>query len=81
MVAEPATVRSTWAPDTLTDATRHVPALEVPVLVTVGAREPSAYRAKAEQVAAAARDAELVVLDDDHYYAADRARLSETVLD
>ena len=81
VVAEAATVLSTWAPDTLADAGRHVAALEVPLLVTVGSREPSVYRAKAEQVAAAARDAELLVLDDDHYYAVDRARFSETVLD
>lgn len=81
MVAEAATVLSTWGPASNADTVRYAPQLGVPVLVTVGSREPAAYRDKAEAVAAAAPDAELIVLDDDHYYRTDRAALIEAALD
>ncbi|MCZ7526638.1 MAG: alpha/beta hydrolase [Acidimicrobiia bacterium] len=80
MVAEAATVLSLWGPGSLADPTLHVPRLSIPVLVTVGDREPSAYRERAERVADAAADAELVVLPGDHYYD-DREALVSTVLD
>lgn len=81
MVAEAATVLSTWSPNTRADSTRYVPEIAVPLLVLVGAREPAGYRQRAEDVAAAAADAELLVLDDDHYYARDRAGMSEAIFD
>jgi alpha-beta hydrolase superfamily lysophospholipase len=81
MVAEAATVLSTWGPASRADTVRYAPQLSLPVLVTVGRREPSPYRAKADAVAAALPDAELIELDDDHYYAADRAALVEQALD
>ncbi len=81
MVAEAATVLSTWGPETEADSRRHVGVLEVPVLVVVGSREPDGYRRRAEQTAAAAVDGELVVVDDDHYYRRDREGLVALVLD
>lgn len=81
MVAEAATVLSTWGPASRADTLRFAPQLAVPVLVTVGRREPGVYRDKAEAVAAATPDAELIVLDDDHYYGADRAALIDLALD
>jgi pimeloyl-ACP methyl ester carboxylesterase len=81
MVAEAATVLSTWGSASRADTVRYAPQFPVPVLVTVGRREPGPYRAKAEAVAAATPDAELIVFDDDHYYGADRAALVEHALD
>ena len=81
MVAEAATVLSTWGPTTEADSRRHIGALDVPVLVTIGSREPEGYRRRAEETAAAARDGELLVLDDDHYYRRHRDDLLERVLD
>lgn len=81
MVAEAATVLSIWGPDTLAAAEQHLPKVSVPVLVTIGEREPGPYRQKAESVAASASDAELIVLPDDHYYSRDRAALIEVILD
>jgi len=81
MVAEAATVLSTWGPDTLADSRRHMGSLPMPVLVVSGSREPAAYRQRAEEVAAGAPDGELVVLDDDHYYRRDPGTLTAVVLD
>jgi len=81
MVAEAATVLSTWGPDTLANSRRHLGALDVPVLVLVGGREPAGYRRRAEETAASARDGELVVVDDDHYYRRHRDGLGAVVLD
>lgn len=81
MVAEAATVLSTWGPHTLADSRRHVGSLPMPVLVVSGSREPVAYRRRAEEVAAAAPDGELVVLDDDHYYRRHPDALTAVVLD
>ncbi len=80
MVAEAATILSVWGPDTLAVSQRHVPALDVPLLVTVGSREPPPYRENAAAVVAAARTARLEVLDDDHYYGRDRAALVRLLL-
>ncbi|MDA8280398.1 MAG: hypothetical protein M0Z63_08285 [Actinomycetota bacterium] len=81
MVAEAATVLSTWGPDTLADSRRHVGSLSMPVLVVSGAREPAPYRRRAEEVAAGAPDGELLVIDDDHYYRRDPDQLTAAVLD
>lgn len=81
MVAQASTVLSIWGHDTIAASEQHLPRVSVPVLVTIGRREPRPYREKAETVAAAARDAELVVLDDDHYYSRDRAALLEVIFD
>ncbi|MGE3619361.1 MAG: alpha/beta fold hydrolase [Acidimicrobiia bacterium] len=81
VVAEAATVLSTWRPGTNADTMRWAHAIDVPVLVTVGGREPSPYRRRAEEIAAALPDAELVVVDDDHYYGRTRPELAATVLD
>ncbi len=81
MVAEAATVLSTWGPDTLADSRRHVGSLPMPVLVVSGSREPAPYRQRAEEVAAGAPDGELVVLDDDHYYRRHPEALTAAVLD
>jgi pimeloyl-ACP methyl ester carboxylesterase len=81
MVAEAATVLSTWGPHTEADSRRHVGSIDVPVLVVVGRREPASYRRRAEETVDAAPDAELVVVDDDHYYRRHRADLGALVLD
>jgi pimeloyl-ACP methyl ester carboxylesterase len=81
MVAEAATVLNVWGPDTSALTHLHVGEIGVPLLVTSALREPSIYRAYAEQVAAAAVDADFEVLDDDHYYSADRSGLAALVLD
>ncbi len=79
MVGEARTVLSTFAPDTLANSARHVPRVRVPMLVTVGAREPSGYRQAADEVTAAASDAEQAVFDDDHYYNQDPAGFTDTI--
>lgn len=81
MVAQASTLISIWAPDTLAASEQHLPKVSVPVLVTIGEREPAPYREKAESVAASAVDVELIVLPDDHYYSKDRAGMIEVILD
>ncbi len=81
MVAQASTVISIWGHDTIAASEQHLPSVTVPVLVTVGEREPGPYKDKAETVAASAPDHELIVLPDDHYYSHDRAGLWEVVLD
>ena len=81
MVAQASTVLSIWGHDTLASSELHLPRISVPVLVTIGEREPAPYRARAETVAASALDSELIVLPDDHYYSRDRAGLIEVILD
>jgi len=81
MVVEAATLLNVWGPATIAASHLHVGSIGVPLLVTSGRREPTVYRAYAEEVAAAADDAELVLLDDDHYYGLDRPAWAATVLD
>lgn len=80
MVAEARVALSVWGPDSRARAEEYVGDLDLPVLVTVGGREPPAYRERAAVVAAAA-GVEVVTLDDDHYYANDPATAVSTVLD
>jgi pimeloyl-ACP methyl ester carboxylesterase len=80
MVVEAATMLDVWGPETNAVAHEVVRSIELPLLVTSGRREPSVYRDYAAEVAAAAPDGELVSLDDDHYYSADREGFVETVL-
>lgn len=81
MVAEAETIVRTWGHDTDALSDRNVGEVRIPMLVTSGLREPSIYRTYAEQVVQAAPDAELELVDDDHYYAFDRPALARTVLD
>lgn len=80
MVVEAATALSVWGPDSLADSEADVPHLGLPVCVTVGGLEPAPYRERAEAVAAAA-GVEVVVVEDDHYYAREPARVAQLVLD
>ncbi|MFV0316676.1 MAG: alpha/beta fold hydrolase [Microthrixaceae bacterium] len=81
MVAEAATVLSVWGPDNLADAVRFMPEIDIPTLVTVGAREPTPYRDKARHVAEAGSDIRFVELADNHYYTSDRDHLIATVFE
>lgn len=80
MVVEAATALSVWGPESKAISEPHVGALDLPILVTIGRREPAPYRDRAASVARAA-GVELVDLDDDHYYANHPDRLATTVLD
>lgn len=80
MVAEAATVLSVWGPETLARSEQRIGQLDLPLLVTVGGREPGAYHEQAETLARLGRG-RLEVLDDDHYYQRDRSRLVELVLE
>ena len=80
MVVEAATALSVWGPESLAHSERYVPHLDLPMLVLVGAREPSAYRQRAASVADAAGTPRRE-LDDDHYFANDPDGLARTVLD
>jgi pimeloyl-ACP methyl ester carboxylesterase len=81
MVAEAATVVNVWGRDTLARSDHHVGDLSLPMLVSSGRREPSVYVAFAEGVAEAAGGCDFELLDDDHYYAADRAGFAAFVLE
>ena len=82
VVAEAGSVLSLWGPQSQARCPYHVPALDVPILVLVGGREDAPYQREAEDTAAAARDARLVVLDgEDHYFRRDRALMADTVYD
>lgn len=80
VVGEAQTMLSTFGPETLANSALHVPRISLPMLVTVGEREPSGYRHRADEVAAASSNVEQVVLDDDHYYSNDRGGFMETIL-
>lgn len=80
MVIEAATALSVWGPDSLAHSEDYVPHLDLPVYVTVGGREPTPYRERAQAVAAAA-GVEVVEVDDDHYYARSSGPLADLVLD
>ncbi len=79
MVGEAQSLLSTFGPGSLANSALHVPRISLPMLVTVGERESSGYRQRADEVAAAACDVELAVLDDDHYYSRDRAGFLDTI--
>ena len=55
--------------------------VRVPLLVTAGLREPAVYRDYIELVAGSAPDADLELVEDDHYYGADRPGFARRVLD
>jgi pimeloyl-ACP methyl ester carboxylesterase len=81
MVAEAATVLSTWGWDFEEETVAALGRLALPVLVVSGRREPASYRAYAERVAEAAPGGELLVLDDNHYYSRDRTAMARIVTD
>lgn len=81
MVAEAATVLSTWGWDFEEQTVAALGRLALPVLVVSGRREPASYRAYAERVAEAAPGGELLVLDDNHYYSRDRSAMARVVTD
>jgi pimeloyl-ACP methyl ester carboxylesterase len=81
MVAEAATVLSTWGWDFEEQTVAALGRSSLPVLVVSGRREPPSYRAYAERVAEAAPGGELLVLDENHYYSRDRTAMARTVTD
>lgn len=81
MVAEAASILTTWGPESDVLGHENVSDVHVPLLVTAGLREPSVYRDYIALVARTAPDADLELLDDDHYYALDRPGFARLVLD
>lgn len=81
VIAEAATVLSIWAPESSSRCLHHLPDITVPILVVVGGREPEPYLDEARTTVQEAHDADLLVLDEDHYYRSDRARLGAEVFD
>lgn len=80
MVAEAATILATWGSESDVLGHENVADVRVPLLVTAGLREPSIYREYIALVAETAQDADLELLDEDHYYALDRPAFARAVL-
>jgi pimeloyl-ACP methyl ester carboxylesterase len=81
MVAEAATALSIWGSQTQARSVLHVGDVSAPVLVVSGAREPAVYRDEARLTAQAAMHGELLVVDDDHYYAVAREAMADRVVE